>query len=130
MAKRRVLVIDDELDFLTMVKLNLEDTGKFEVKTLSNPHETISCLRSFKPEVILLDMVMPGIGGIEVCEMLNNDPLGQSIPVFILSALDKDKDKLMAFKKGVVGYLTKPIEKDTLVAKIEKALQSKLNTGE
>lgn len=127
MAKRRVLVVDDEVDFLTMVKLNLEDTGKFEVKTLSNANEIIAYLHSFKPEVILLDMVMPGIGGIEVCDMLNNDPLGQTIPVFILSALDKDRDKLMAFKKGVVGYLTKPIEKDVLVSKIEGALQSKAN---
>jgi CheY-like chemotaxis protein len=127
MAKRRVLIVDDEVDFLTMVKLNLEDTGKFEVKTLFNANEIISVLHSFKPDVILLDMVMPGIGGIEVCDMLNNDPLGSIVPVFILSALDKDKDKLLAFKKGIVGYLTKPIEKDLLVNKIEGALQSKFN---
>jgi CheY-like chemotaxis protein len=127
MAKRKVLIVDDELDFLTMVKLNLEGTGKFEVKTLSNANEIIACLHSFKPEVILLDMVMPGIGGIEVCDMLNNDPLGQTVPVFILSALDKDKDKLLAFKKGIVGYLNKPIEKDVLIAKIEGALQSKFD---
>jgi len=124
-SKRKVLIVDDEVDFLRIVKLNLEDTGKFEVMILPRASEIISCLHSFKPEVILLDMVMPGIGGIEVCDMLNDDPLGRTVPIFILSALDKDKDKLLAFKKGIVGYLTKPIDRETLVATIEKALDSK-----
>jgi CheY-like chemotaxis protein len=125
MVKKRVLIVDDELDFLKMLKLNLEDSGKFEVFALPHANEIISVLHSFKPDIILLDMVMPGIGGIEVCDMLNNDPLGSIVPVFILSALDKDKDKLLAFKKGIVGYLTKPIERETLIAKIEGALYSK-----
>jgi len=119
------MIVDDEADFVRMVKLNLEDTGKFEVLTLPNANELIANLHGFKPDLIILDMVMPGIGGIEACEMLNNDPVGQGLPIFILSALDKDKDKLMAFKKGVVGYLNKPIEKDILVSKIENALSSK-----
>ncbi|MDD5129450.1 MAG: response regulator [Candidatus Omnitrophica bacterium] len=125
MDKARILIVDDEQDFSKMVKLNLEDTGKFEVMTLSSANEIISHVHNFKPNVILLDMVMPGIGGIEACEMLNNDPLGQALPILILSALDKDKDKLLAYKKGVVGYLTKPIEKDVLIAKIESALYFK-----
>jgi CheY-like chemotaxis protein len=125
MSKKRVLIVDDELDFLKMLKLNLEDTDKFEVLILSNANEIIAHLHSFKPDVILLDMVMPEIGGIEICDMLNNDPAGRTVPILILSALDKDKDKLLAYKKGVVGYLTKPIEKDVLIAKIEGVLPSK-----
>jgi two-component system, OmpR family, alkaline phosphatase synthesis response regulator PhoP len=127
MAKKRIMVVDDELDFLRIVKLNLEETGKFEVFPLSSANEVISNLHSFKPDLILLDMVMPGIGGIEVCEMLNNDPLGQALPILILSALDKDKDRLLAYKKGVVGYLNKPIEKDILIGKIENILRSKVD---
>ncbi len=125
MAKKKVMIVDDEVDFLKMVKLNLEDTEKFEVLALSSANDIIAQLHSFKPDVILLDMVMPGIGGIEACEMLNKDPIGQVLPILILSALDKDKDKLMAYKKGIVGYLTKPIEKDILIGKIENALYSK-----
>jgi CheY-like chemotaxis protein len=125
MAKKKVMIVDDEVDFLKMVKLNLEASGKFEVLAFSNANEIIPQLHSFKPDVILLDMVMPGIGGIEACEMLNQDPIGQGIPILILSALDKDKDKLLAYKKGVVGYLTKPIERGLLIAKIESALDSK-----
>lgn len=126
MEKKKILIVDDELDFLKMIKLNLEQTEKFEVLTLPSANDIISHVHSFKPDLILLDMVMPGVGGIEVCEMLNHDPEGQVLPILILSALDKDKDKLMAFKKGVVGYLTKPIEKDVLIVKIENALRSKL----
>jgi DNA-binding response OmpR family regulator len=124
MLKKKILMVDDELDFLRMVKLNLEDSDKFEVLALSNANDIISHLHSFKPDLIMLDMVMLGLGGIEICDMLNKDKLGQSVPIIILSALDKDKDKLMAYKKGVVGYLTKPIEKDELIAKIESALHT------
>ncbi len=121
------MVVDDELDFLRMVKLNLEETGRFEVLPLSSGNEVISHLHTFKADLIILDMVMPGIGGIEVCDMLNKDTLGQTLPIIILSALDKDKDKLMAYKKGVVSYLTKPIEKDVLIAKIDNILNSKVD---
>jgi DNA-binding response OmpR family regulator len=125
MVKKKILVVDDELDFLNMVKLNLEDSGEYEVMVMPSAHEFILHLHSFKPDLIILDMVMPEIGGLDVCDMLNNDSFGQTLPILILSALDKDKDKLMAYKKGIVGYLTKPIEKDVLVAKIENALKSK-----
>jgi DNA-binding response OmpR family regulator len=122
MVKTKILIVDDEPDFLKVVKLNLEDTGKFQVLTLPNANEIISSLHSFKPQLIILDMVMPGIGGMEICDILNKDSLGKTLPILILSALDKDKDKLAAYKKGIVGYLTKPIEKDTLIAKIENVL--------
>jgi two-component system alkaline phosphatase synthesis response regulator PhoP len=126
MAKIKVMIVDDEQDFLRMVKLNLEDTGKFEVLTLLGANEVIPKLHIFKPNLIILDMVMPGIGGIEICDMLNKDTLGKTLPILILSALDKDKDKLAAYKKGVVGYLTKPIEKNTLITKIENALHARI----
>jgi two-component system alkaline phosphatase synthesis response regulator PhoP len=123
--KKRILIIDDEEDFLKITKLNLEETGRFEVMTLPNAKELMSQVHSFRPEVILLDLLMPGVGGMEICDMLNNDPIGKGIPVIILSALDKDSDKLTAYKKGVVDYLVKPIEKKDLIAKIEKALQNR-----
>ena len=123
--KRKVMLIDDEEDFVKITKLNLENTGKFEVVALSSAKEVISHLHSFKPDIILLDLLMPGIGGIEVCEMMNNDPVGQEVPVIILSALNKNSDKAIAFGKGVVDYLVKPVGKDELIASIEKALQSK-----
>ena len=118
--KKKVLVVDDEIDFLKIVKLNLEETNNYEVLTLSSAKDIISHVHIFKPDIILLDILMPGIKGIEACEMLNKDPVGACIPIIILSALDKNIDKLKAYDVGVVGYLVKPIEKEILIANIEK----------
>ena len=120
-----MIVVDDEKDFCFFVKKNLEGTDRYDVLTLSNARNVIFQINRFKPDVILLDMLMPGIGGIEVCEMLNDDPFNRSIPIVILSGLDKDCDKLKAYKKGVVDYLIKPIKKEILLTKIEAALKFK-----
>ena len=125
MEKKKVMIVDDEEDFLSMTKLVLESAGDYEVFTLSTTKDIIMYVHTFNPHVILLDLLMPGIGGLEVCEMLNKDARGKRIPVIVLSALSKDIDKLKAYKLGVVNYLTKPIGKDELLAKIENALRFK-----
>jgi CheY-like chemotaxis protein len=125
MEKKKVMVVDDEEDFLKITKLNLEETNKYEVMTLSNAKDVISKLHDFKPDIILLDILMPQTGGIEACGMLNEDPIGRKTPIIILSALEKDKDKLEAYKMGIVDYIVKPIEKDELITRIEKALKYK-----
>jgi len=123
--KTRVLVIDDEENFTKLVKLNLEATGNFEVMVLSTPKDIILHLKKFRPDLVLLDLLMSGIGGLEACDMLNDDPLGQKVPIIVLSALDKPADKANAYKKGAVDYLVKPIETNELIARIDKALHSK-----
>ncbi|MDD5422089.1 MAG: response regulator [Candidatus Omnitrophota bacterium] len=125
MDKRKVLIVDDEEDFLMITKLNLEDSGKYEVMTLSDANGIVAQVNSFEPDVILLDILMPNVGGIDACKALNADPKAKSIPIIVLSALGRDDDKLNAYKVGVVDYLVKPIEKDALIAKIEKALRYK-----
>ena len=125
MGKKKVMMVDDEIGFLKITKINLEKTGKYEVMTLSSAKDIISQIRKFKPDIILLDILMQKIDGAETCEMLNKSPEGKNLPIIILSALDTDKDKLMMYKLGVVDFLIKPIEKDDLVAKIEKALECK-----
>ncbi len=125
MEKTKVMVVDDEVELLKIVKLNLEEANKYDVMTLSNAKDIIFHVHAFKPDIILLDLLMPGIGGIEVCEILNNDPVGRRIPIIIVSALDKEQDKLKAYKLGVVDYVTKPVGKDSLIATIEKVLRYK-----
>lgn len=125
MSKSRVLIVDDEADYLMITKLNLEETDKYEVMTLIDSKNVISCVQNFRPDVILLDMLMPKFGGVEVCEMLNNDPVGVEIPIIIVSALDKNEDKVKAYRVGVVDYISKPAGKDVLTAKIEKVLSNK-----
>ena len=123
--RKKVLVVDDETDFLKIVKINLEETNNYEVLTLSSANDIVSQVHIFKPDVILLDILMPGIKGIEACEMLNKDSMGKRIPIIMLSALDKDTDKLKTFKAGVMDYLVKPVKKEVLISKIEKHLQFK-----
>ena len=122
---KKILIIDDEKDFIKLLKLNLEAKGGYEVLALLHANDIIEQVHKFLPEIILLDILMPGIKGLEACEMLNQDPVGSEIPIIILSALNKDIDKLKAYKVGAVDYLEKPIEIGYLVEKIEKHLKLK-----
>jgi CheY-like chemotaxis protein len=122
MEKKKIIIVDDEKDFLNFIKWNLESTGKYDIIALSNAKDLITHVHSFKPNLILLDMVMPEIGGIESCEMLHNDPVGKTIPIIIISALGKEKDKAKAYMSGVKDYLVKPVDKKDLLLKVEKIL--------
>ena len=119
------MVIDDEENFAVMLKIRLENSGAYEVLALSEAKDIINHIHIFKPDVILLDLLMPGIGGLDVCDMLNNDPVGLTIPVIVISGLDKSADKIKAFKFGITDYLVKPVDNLKLLEAIEKALKSK-----
>jgi CheY-like chemotaxis protein len=121
----KILVVDDEVDFTKLLKSNLEETGKYEVLTLPNANDIISQVHAFKPDVILLDIIMPGTNGIEVCEMLNKDVIGRVVPIIIISALAKDADKYKAYRVGVVDYIEKPIDLQRLIAKVDKYIEFK-----
>jgi len=125
MPNKKILVVDDEVDFTKLLKSNLEETGKYEVLALPNVNDIISQVHAFKPDVILLDIIMPGTKGIEVCEILNKDIVGKNIPIIIISALAKDADKYKAYRVGVVDYVEKPIEIGRLIVKIDKYIQFK-----
>lgn len=125
MKKKKVMIVDDELNFLKITKSNLEQTGKYEVKTMLNAVDILLQIKAFNPDIILLDILMPKVSGDEVCKILSADPEICNIPIITLSALDMDSAKLMMYNLGVVDFLVKPIEKDELIAKIEKALQPK-----
>lgn len=125
MEKKKVMVVDDDKNFLELVKLNLEETGEYEVVALLNAKDIISQVIRLKPDIILLDILMPVMDGIEVCDILNDNPDTRGIPIIIVSSLDKAVDKLKAYKRGVIDFLVKPIEKDNLIAKLEKMLKFK-----
>lgn len=124
-VKKKIMIVDDEEDFLEITRMNLEKTGDYEVVTLSDAKDIVKSLHQSKPDVLLLDILMPGIDGLTACEMLNDDPLGVITPIIIISALTSDHDKLNAYRLGIVDYLTKPVDKNTLVATIEKAFRYK-----
>ena len=125
LMKKKILVVDDDESVAGTVKLLLESTNNYQVKILSQAKDILTHVHAFKPDVILLDLLMPDIGGFEVCEMLDNDAVGMGTPIIVISGLDKDVDKVKAYKLGIVDYLVKPITKNDLVASVEKAIKSK-----
>lgn len=123
--KKKIMIIDDERDFAAMLKVRIESSGDYQVEAFSEAKDIINQIHLFKPEVILLDLLMPGIGGLDVCDMLNNDPIGKEVSVIIITGLDKNIDKIKAFRFGVTDYLVKPVDDKRLMQAIEKAIQSK-----
>lgn len=125
MAQRRVFIIEDDPDSFTSLKKLLLVYG-FEVDGVTAvKDDLIRVIKSFSPHIILLDLLMPRIGGIEVCQMLNADEQTQGIPIIVVSALGSDADIKKAYSLGVEDYITKPYEISELVEKINKYIAYK-----
>ena len=124
MDKKRILIIDDDKVALESLRRLLE-LHSYEVLAVQESREAFSKARSFGPEVILLDLLMPRLGGLEICEMLNSDKETRGIPIIVVSALDKEADIKKAYHLGVVGYLTKPYDLNKLLQEINKAIAYK-----
>jgi CheY-like chemotaxis protein len=123
MAAKKILVVDDEAGFVRLLKLNLEGTGKFEVQTETKGSQVVNAARSFEPDLILLDIIMPDMDGSEVANRLKNDPVTRNTPVLFLTALVKNKE--VATASGTIGghiFLAKPITADELIKSIEQVL--------
>lgn len=125
MRKARILMIDDEKDLGFFVKANLELVGDYEVLIATSGKEGLRSASWHKPDVILLDIMMPGMDGFEVLKKLKTDTKTESIPVIMLTAKTDDESKITA--AGLYGddYLIKPVEFKTLKARIDSALESK-----
>jgi len=124
MPKKRIFVADDHEEVLSMLQESLTAKG-FEVKISKDPKEMIKLIKIFQPHLILLDLRMPDLDGFEICQILNNGPETQGIPIIIMSGLSDPVDIKKAYKLGVVDYFTKPFGIDAIVAKIERAIANK-----
>jgi len=119
----RILVVDDSAQNLTLIEVYLRDT-EFEVVTATGGLEAIETCMQQAFELILLDVVMPGIDGFEVCRRLKNDPRTAFIPVIFLTArLGDESEKLAAYQLGAVDYIQKPVNREELVARIRVMLR-------
>lgn len=124
-TKKRILVIDDERDFCRIVKMNLELTNNFQVAFATEGKEGIRLAKETKPDLILCDMLMPGMSGAEVVGELKKENDTAAIPVVMLTA--KADEAFMAQIGPLCGgdYAIKPIDIKALKAKIEAVLQRK-----
>jgi CheY-like chemotaxis protein len=123
MAKKRVLIVDDESDARTMIREMLANSGYEPCEALDGI-EGLAKAEVLLPNVILLDVRMPGIDGFEVCQGLKENPATKTIPVIFVTAVQGSELNRLAYKVGGVACLTKPFRQEALVAVIEAALAS------
>jgi CheY-like chemotaxis protein len=129
MEKKRILVVDDEVGFTRMVRLNLEQTGVYEVREVNEGKSALATARTFKPDLILLDVVMPDMDGGDVAASIQQDPLLKKIPVIFVTAVVRKREAGSAgMVSGGALFLAKPIGVMELIEAIESSL-GKPNTG-
>lgn len=118
----RVLVVDDEQDILQIIRYNLESSG-FEVKTASNGVEAIEVAQQFKPELILLDIMMPYKDGIQTCIELRAKPAFDQTIIIFLTALADEASEIRGLEVGADDYISKPIKPKLLMSRVHSAFR-------
>ncbi len=123
----KVLVADDVVDNVKLLAYELTDHG-YEVVTAFDGPQAIAVAYAERPDVILLDIMMPGLDGIEVCRRLKADPELRSIPVIMISALDMDQDVVRGLDAGAQDYVTKPFALPIVLARVRSAARTKADS--
>jgi len=123
---KRILIIDDELDFVKMLQVRLQIEG-YEVLVAEDGTKGLQIARKDRPDLIILDIMMPGMDGHMVCDMLKKSTLTWSIPIIYLTAKTGQADELLAMEKGAKYYLTKPYNPAMLLEMVRSAI---LETGQ
>jgi two-component system phosphate regulon response regulator PhoB len=121
-AKNKILVIDDEKDILDLVEYNLKQEG-YKVSCVMTGEEALDAAHSVNPELIILDLMLPGLDGFEVCKILKRDKETQDIPIMMLTAKGEDVDVVTGLELGADDYLTKPFSPRVLVARTRAILR-------
>lgn len=120
MSTKSVLIIDDEVSIQKVVSLSLQMEANWTVMTASSGQEGIRQAERHRPDVILLDVMMPEVDGIATFEALQNNPITQTIPVVLLTAKTRTAEKQLFEKLGVAGVITKPFPPLALASEIAK----------
>jgi DNA-binding response OmpR family regulator len=120
--KRTVLAVDDESDVLLIVKTALQAEG-YEVATAADGPDGLKLASEMKPDVILLDVMMPGMDGFEVLDKLRESEETSNIPVIMLTGLSERERKVAAIERGTKYYIVKPFDFQDLVSKVRQAIE-------
>ncbi|MDD4183704.1 MAG: response regulator [Candidatus Omnitrophica bacterium] len=118
---KKVLVIDDEPDILKVISFRLKKSG-YEILTAANGKIALDIISVNKPDLVLLDLRMPVMGGEEVCARIKSDSLLKNIPIILLTASSGGKIAEKAKELGVEDYLVKPFDSDVLLKKVQKLI--------
>ena len=124
MDKKRILVVDDEIDLVEMLSIRLE-ANDYEVFAAYDGQEGLDKARTLKPDLIILDLMLPKLDGFKVCRMLKFDEKYKQIPIILFTARAQESDIKLGKEVGADAYVTKPFEPDILLGKIAEFLYQK-----
>jgi two-component system phosphate regulon response regulator PhoB len=131
MSKRHILIVDDEEEILQLIEYNLLKTG-YACTCVETGPEAVRSARALLPDLVLLDLMLPGLDGFQVCSQLKDDPKTRDIPVVMLTARGADTDIIRGLETGADDYITKPFSPKVLMARIATVLRRspRLTSGE
>jgi two-component system, OmpR family, alkaline phosphatase synthesis response regulator PhoP len=124
MAKQKILAVDDEEDILELLRFNLTQQG-FSVICAASGEDALKFARAEKPDLILLDLLLPGIDGLEVARRLKNDATTKEMPVIMVTAKGEEADIVTGLEVGAEDYITKPFSRKVLIARVRAVLRRK-----
>ncbi len=119
---KHILVVDDEADLVELVSYNLKKEG-FIVDSVPDGEAALKKIRKGRYDLIILDLMLPGIQGMEICRILRNDPKTSSLPIIMLTAKGEEVDKILGLEIGADDYITKPFSPRELVARVKAVLR-------
>jgi two-component system, OmpR family, alkaline phosphatase synthesis response regulator PhoP len=128
MPRERILVVDDEEDLLELVNYNLSKEG-FRVRPVTTGEEALAEARETLPDLIVLDLLLPAVDGLEVCRRLKSDPRTRHIPIIMLTAKSEEADMVAGLELGADDYVTKPFSPRVLLARVKAILRRKAKGG-
>jgi DNA-binding response OmpR family regulator len=121
MSPKKILIVDDEVDLVETVRFPLEIEG-FDTLVSYNGEDGLNQARKEKPDLIILDLMLPKLDGYKVCRLLKFDERYKDIPILMLTAKTQEKDKILGKETGADEYITKPFEMDYLLEKVKAYL--------
>lgn len=122
MAKEHIVVVDDEEDLLELINYNLSKEG-YRVTCLPTGEGAMRTIKSQTPDLVVLDLLLPGVDGLELCRIVKSDPETRHIPVVMLTAKAEDADVVTGLELGADDYITKPFSPRILLARIRAVLR-------
>jgi len=126
-SPHKILVVDDETDVTELLAYTLKAKG-FIVETLNDPNRSIGFARTFLPDLVVLDVMMPDLSGIQICRMLRADPKLKKVPVIFLTAKAEESDRIQGLETGADDYICKPFSTKELLLRIQTILR-RVNVG-
>jgi len=119
---KSILIVDDEPDIVTLLSYNLKKEG-FSVTSVSDGGDALTTLKKRAFDLVILDLMLPGIHGMEICRILRSDPRTEGVPVIMLTAKGEEHDRVKGLEIGADDYMTKPFSSRELIARVKAVLR-------